>query len=153
MAETRIMFCLNLPALILSAPIRIPLMAYSIGGAEIYYGKRFDFNYGDIAYLVAIFFFWWWVGKQIDEQRIGTHMRAPRPPLSRRTRLLYSVLAIPSLALASMGLISLTPLGFTLHLVSSEDQLEAGISGALWGSLLFAYFIKRLRESRPQIRA
>jgi len=145
MLETQVLNCLNLPALVLSAPIRI-WWEY-----PLYIGKGFGFFTSDVAYLIAIFFFWWWTGKQIDERRIWVPVGEPRAALSSWMRSLYSVLALLSLALASMSLASMTPLGFSLRLRTSSDGFEYPIFGALWGVVLSAYFITRVWKRRPPI--
>lgn len=151
MPETKIIHCVNLPALILSAPVRLPLSNIAIGPIDLYAGKGFSFSYGDVTYLIVIFFFWWWAGKQIDERRIWIPVGGPRAALSSWMRSLYSVLAVLSLALACLSLASMTSLGFSLHLRASSDGLEYPIFGALWGVLLSAYFITRVWKRRPPI--
>ncbi|HXE90792.1 MAG TPA: hypothetical protein VNK82_07515 [Terriglobales bacterium] len=138
MIETKLIHCVNLPALVLSAPVRLPLSNAAIGPETLYIGQGFFFSYGDLTYLIVIFLFWWWVGKQIDERA--------RKPLRGSVRWLYGLFTVLSLALTAIGILSLTPLAPRLYLSASPDW-EYPIAALLWGTLLSAYFIAEVRRS------
>jgi hypothetical protein len=144
MLESKIMLSLNLPALLLSAPVRLPL-----DNTVIFYGHRaFAFAYSDIVYLLTVFFFWWWVGKQFDERAGTSASPGQRPPLGRRAWWIYLILAIFSVLFAAMGFIAFTPLGSTLGLApSSHPGPHPEIASLVWGIVLSWYFISRLRQN------
>ena len=132
MVETKLINCLNLPAVILVAPIRVLLWK------PIYISRGIALFYSDIVLFVAVFAFWWWVGKQLDDRRRAMG-------LTRSGLWCYASLALLSCALTAVGAATLLT-GFTRWGSSLNWGPEYAISAIVWGLLLAAYSFFRLRR-------
>lgn len=124
MWETKVLNSVNLPAVILSSPIRI-WWEY-----PIYSGKGFGIFTSDIAFIIAIYFFWWWIGIQLDSQRPSK--------MHLRSRLAYGGLAVLALALFLLGIASLMP--------KYGHHIGFPIASILWGAGIAVYSIEKVRR-------
>jgi hypothetical protein len=129
MWETKVLNSLNLPALILSSPVRL------WWERPIVIGKGFGVFTGDVAYLVAIFVFWWWIGKQIDD---WSSREALAPSVYRKRRLFYGGVVILAIALTVLGVASLLP--------RFGKQFQFSVPAIIWGLSLVIVSAKLTRR-------
>jgi hypothetical protein len=128
MWETKVLNSINLPALILTAPVRI------WWEHPIYTGRGFGVMLSDLAYLLVIAVFWWWVGKQLDD-----FASANTPKRSVAVRLIYYISTLLSMATTIVGFLALA-------MRRIPAPFYFGISCVLWGASLSVYLVFRLRS-------
>ncbi len=136
MIETRMTTALDLPALIISAPIR-----NSLSGS-----LTRSLYYSDVVFFGAVFLFWWWVGTQIDHHVVGRGQRVKAIwAATKWERLMYVMMAIVALGLTVVGLVWMTPLGVYIRPVNEPPVNEFSISSVLWGLGLLIFSIAKVR--------
>jgi hypothetical protein len=122
-----ISYCLNMPSLAATAPLRNWLMGHIVvRGCWV--------TYGDVEYGIAVFVFWWWVGSKLDRLQVA---RVSPHPGFRFGKLVGRIFGfVLSLVLLYGGVTGL--LGKS---IAGKPVL---ISMILWGVGLLYYFAGHL---------
>lgn len=113
----KVSYCFNVPALVISAPIRHWLMGHIMMGG-------FWVTYGDIEYLVTVFLFWWWLGLTIR----NNHRPEPRTAIKAVERVIALLLSLTLLYASITGLFGRSMVPHSIL-----------VSMALWGLGLLCY--------------
>jgi hypothetical protein len=125
MWETKAFNAINLPALILAAPVRM------LWDRPLYTGVGFGLLTSDIENILAIWVFWWWIGKQFDQ---GWR------PAGAVDRALYDILAFFGILMVVAGVeILITTRGL------DSFALNISVSMAIWGILFSGSLFYRIR--------
>jgi hypothetical protein len=132
MWETKLLEWVNLPALILSAPVRA-------WDHTIYVRRGFGILASDLAYLLATGLFWWWVGKQFDQ--------GWRPAGSVDRAVYYVLAALGILLVVAGSKILVTTRGL------DSFALNISVSLICWGIFFSSSFTYRIRwlKAHPAI--